>query len=1099
MISSYMNRFPPPLSTYRLQLNQSFTFDDARQVVPYLAALGITHCYSSPCLMARPGSPHGYDICDHTRLNPELGGDEAYDAFVRQLCAHGLGHVLDFVPNHMGIDPRMNPWWRDVLENGPSSVYAHFFDIDWEPVNEALEGKVLLPLLGDQYGAVLERGELRLAFADGSLFVDYVDSRLPINPRDAPQVYRIGLDALRGERGDDHPHVRELLSIITAHQNMPATTETDPARIEERRREKDVARDRLVRLLEQSPRIREHIDQSVARVNGTPGVPESFDLLHELLEAQPYRLSYWRTASHEINYRRFFDINDLAGLRMVDDDVFAATHALVLRLIADGKVVGLRIDHPDGLFDPARYFSKLQAEIDRALAGAAARENERRPLYLVAEKILSGGEELPGDWPVHGTTGYNFLNDVNGLFVAAAQARTLRKLYARFSKEDASFGEVVYESKKLIIETAMASELNVLAHALHRIAQGNRRSRDFTLNSLRDVLVEVVACFPVYRTYVSPAGWALADRATIETAVARARRRNPAMEATIFDFLREVLLPRGDVSTMGGNGAMGAGATGAIGASAIAAPSAPNEPSALSAPAPGAPNEPGAPTAPLMERRGGVYAPRDPDEYQRRLAFTMKLQQYTAPVQAKGLEDTAFYRYNLLLSLNEVGGDPARIGRSPADFHSANRLRRERWPYELLATSTHDAKLGEDVRARLNALSELADDWRRELGRWARINAPHRRMIDNEWAPDRNDEYRFYQILLGAWPPEAIDAPQVPAGFVDRVRDYMIKAIKEAKVHTSWINDFKPYDDAVAAFVVGALMGPTAARFLSAFAPFARRVARLGMVNSLAQLVLKIASPGVPDFYQGTELWDLNLVDPDNRRPVDYGVRSRLLNELLPLIDASIPSGGSKDPPYVREDDASIPPGGSRDPPYVPMGEDVSRESGDRRNEHAPRDANVRPRDGRVRLGAADRAAAVGALLDRWKDGRVKLFVTACGLRLRQRHPELFRAGEYVPLASDMTVPADVVAFARLQGAATIIAAAPRLVAAIAPDEVPLGAAHWRTSRILLAPSVAAPAYRNLLTGEDVRPVSHGTQSWLFAAEVFRTCPVALLMPGSGL
>lgn len=984
-----------PLSTYRIQLNRDFTFEDARRVVPYLAALGITHCYSSPCLMARPGSPHGYDICDHSRLNPELGGDEAYATFVRELHAHRMAHLFDFVPNHMGIDPQMNPWWSDVLENGPCSAYAHFFDIEWEPVNEALKGKVLLPVLGDQYGAVLERGELRLGFANGALFLDYAEHRFPINPRQTPRVYRLGLDDLRTDLGDDHPHVREFLSIMTALQNMPASTETEPERIEERRREKEVARERLVRLVEQSPRVHAHIDAAVARLNGSPGVPDSFDLLHELLEAQPYRLSYWRTASHEINYRRFFDINHLAGLRMIDDQVFAATHQLVLKLIATGTIAGLRIDHPDGLFDPARYFAKLQTE------GRTAREaspgnapDEDRPIYLVVEKILSAGEALPVAWAVHGTTGYNFLNDVNALFVDAAQARQMRQLYARFTGQAASFGQVVYESKKLIIETAMASELNVLAHALHRIAQGNRRSRDFTLNSLRDVLVEFVACFPVYRTYVSDCGWSMSDRATIETAVARARRRNPAMEASIFDFLREVLLPREAEAN-------------------------------------------GAPIVP--ERRGGVYAPRDPEEYQRRLAFAMKLQQYTAPVQAKGLEDTAFYRYNLLLSLNEVGGDPGRFGRTPQDFHGACELRRQRWPHELLATSTHDTKLGEDVRARLNALSELADDWRRELSRWARINAPHRRMIDNEWAPDRNDEYRFYQILIGAWPLEADESGRVPEAFVERVRDYMIKAIKEAKVHTSWISDFKPYDDAVADFVIGALTGATAPRLLAAFLPFARRVAQIGMVNSLAQVVLKIASPGVPDFYQGAELWDLNLVDPDNRRRVDYARRSQMLDALAPVLEASA---------AARDD-------------------------------------------------AGEMAAAVSALLDRWEDGRIKLFVTACGLRLRGRLTHLFGEGEYLPLQSDTTTPADIVAIARASGSEHVIAAVPRLVASITSLQrpLPIGPASWRASRILLDRSLAATAYRNVLTGEEVRTVSHRTDSWLFAGEVFRTCPVALLTP----
>jgi len=962
-----------PVSTYRLQLQPSFTFAQARDAVAYLSRLGITDCYFSPYLAARAGSTHGYDVTDHTRLNPELGTPEDFEAVSAEIERLGMGHILDFVPNHTGIDPWTNPWWRDVLENGACSMYARFFDIDWDPVKPELKNKVLLPILADQYGNVLERGELRLRFFEGSLVIEHGPFRVPINPRQAPKVYRHDLDRLRADLGDDQPHVREFLSILSALQNMPAYTEADPELIAERHREKEVSRERLMRLVDVSPRIREHIDAAVAAFNGVPGRQESFDLLHELLEAQPYRLSYWRTAMHEINYRRFFDVNDLAGLRVEDPPVFDAIHTLIADLLRRRRLTGLRIDHPDGLFDPATYFERLQEMAGRPAAG-------RRPLYLVVEKILSGRETLQA-WPVHGTTGYNFMNAVNGLFVDARHARSLRRIYARVTGRRESFRDIVYRSKQLIMETALASELNVLAHALSRLAEGNRRSRDFTLNSLRDVIEELVACFPVYRTYIRETGWNVEDRDEIEAAFVEARRRNPAFEHTIFDFLREILLPR--TPPAGENISVG-------------------------------------------DRRRG-YPPADDAEYRRRLTFTMKFQQYTGPVEAKGVEDTAFYRYNLLVSLNEVGGDPGHFGRSPADFHALNRHRRDRWPYEMSATATHDAKLGEDVRARINVLSELPDEWRRAAGSWFRLHGVHRRLVHGEPVPDRNDEYRFYQVLVGAWPPALFDADaSVPAEFVARMRDYMIKAAKEAKTHTSWINENRAYDEAMARFVDGVLAGSTTRRFMTRFAPFARRIALAGAVNSLAQVILKIAAPGVPDFYQGTELWNLTLVDPDNRHPVDFNEPARLLEALA--------AGASHLSPDL-----------------------------------------------------------IGALLDEWTDGRVKMHVTARGLHARRDHAELFLEGDYLPLTAEVDVDGDVVAFARRLDDAIAIAVVPRLVARHAAPERPwpVGAETWKSSRLLLPPEMTGRSYINVLTGEEHRPLS---SDGLPVGEIFATFPAALLI-----
>ncbi len=892
-----------PASTYRLQVHAAFPLAAAQAVVGYLRRLGVDACYTSPYFTASPGSTHGYDVVNHNEISPELGGWEAYERFACALEAHDMRHVVDFVPNHMGIGTGTNAWWNDVLENGQSSPAARFFDVDWTPVKTELHAKLLLPILGEQYGRVLERGELQLAFADGALVLCYFDQQLPINPRQAPRVYALAVEQLERSLGTDAPQVHEFQSIIASLQHMAPYTDEDASRAAERQREKEVARARLVRLVAEAPAIGEAIEAAVREFNGTPGQPASFDRLHDLLEAQAYRLAHWRTASHEINYRRFFDINTLAGLRVEDPEVFDATHALLASLIRDRHVHGVRIDHPDGLFDPARYFAMLQDLAARALDlnRAPGGQPPDRPLYVIAEKILSGYEHLPLHWAVHGTTGYNYLNELNGVFIDSAQARRTRRAYAKLTGQAGSFDDVLYASKRLIMETAMSSELNVLTHTLDRIAESNRMSRDFTLESLRDVIAEVVACFPVYRTYIDDQGWRPEDRTVLAQAITRARRRNPAMEASLFDFFREVVLPRDPED--GGRR--------------------------------------------LAEERRVGYPPADAGEARARLGFAMKLQQYTGPVQAKGLEDTAFYRFNVLLSLNEVGGDPARFGRSVEEFHESNAARRLRWPYEMLATATHDTKLGEDVRARINVISELPDEWGREVSRWMSTNRAHRTIVDAEPAPDRNDEYRFYQALAGVWPP---GLERADPELVERVQGYMLKSAREAKVHTSWLTTNLPYENALLRFVERTLAGPGAHRFLAAFRPFQRRLAILGVTNSLAQVTLKLGSPGVPDFYQGTEVWDLSLVDPDNRRPVDFPARE----ELLAGIDRVLEAGREAREPELR------------------------------------------------------------AMLRDWPDGRIKLLLTAAGLRLRREKPEALLEGDYLPLATEITVPAGAVAFARV-------------------------------------------------------------------------------------
>ncbi len=970
-----------PISTYRLQLHAGFPFAAAAEVSEYLARLGVGACYTSPYFAAMPGSTHGYDVCNHNAINPELGGPDAHAHFISRLTSLRLGHIVDFVPNHMGIASGANFWWRDVLENGPGSTAAIFFDIDWTPVKAALQAKLLLPILGDQYGRVLERGELKLQFRDGLIVLTYAEHEFPINPKHFPNVLRRAVGPLTEALGADNPLLHEFLSILTSLQNLPDNAERDPAIAGERQREKEVARTRLERLVADSPEVKAMVGGAVDDMNGEPGRPETFDALHELLEAQSYRLSYWRTASHEINYRRFFDVNSLAGLRVEDPHVFAATHELLAELLANGSVQGVRIDHPDGLFDPAQYFRMLQS-LSRTTTG---------DLYVVAEKILSSRESMPERWEVAGTTGYNYLNDLNGIFVNSAEGRRMRRVYSKLTGRTESFADVLYFSKRLIMETAMASELNVLAHELERIAEGNRRSRDFTLDSLRDAIAEVVACFPVYRTYVDACGWTPGDRAVFEQGIVRARRRNPAMEASLFDFLREVILSRHPEN-----------------------------------------NE-----VREHDRRDG-YPPADAGEAGDRLHFAMKLQQYTGPVQAKGLEDTAFYRYNVLLSLNEVGGDVERFGRSLVEFHDANARRLLERPFEMLATATHDTKLGEDTRARLNVLSEMPDAWAREVGRWMRLNRTHRTLVDGEPAPDRNDEYRFYQALIGIWPADLrIDSVArlktlPPLGdLVDRMKAYMIKSVKEAKIHTSWLTTNEEYEGAVARFVDRVLSGPAGVRFLPAFAGFAQQIAQIGMVNSLAQVALKAGSPGVADFYQGTELWDFSLVDPDNRRPVDFDRRRQLLANVERVM--------------------------------------------------------ARP--------ATDRAAAVAAMMDRWLDGEIKLLLTTVGLCLRRDNPELFLSGRYVPLTTDVSVHAGIVAFARILNDRAVLIVAPRLVAPLMTTEhpVPLGGDVWKTSRVLLPPELAGRTFRHAITGTEVTSTTAGDDTWLFAGQIFEHVPVGIL------
>jgi len=794
-----------PRATYRVQLHAGFTFKDLTAIVPYLAALGVSHVYCSPYLRARAGSTHGYDIVDHNSFNPEIGDRNDFERFVAQLRAHGMGHILDIVPNHVGVMGSDNTWWMDVLENGQASIYADYFDIDWNPVNAALADKVLVPVLADPYGIVLERGELELRFERelGSFAIHYHEHRMPLDPRTYPRI----LDAALAR--ESHAELARLRRLFGA---LPDRRGPTPEQISERNRDKEGHKRALAALAAENAAVADAIAGAVRALAGNPADPASFDPLHELLETQAFRLAYWRVASDDINYRRFFDINDLAALRVDNEAVFEATHRLVLELIGSGVLEGLRIDHADGLYDPLGYFRRLSARIARTgAAGAPARS-----VYLVVEKITASFERLPAGWPVHGETGYHFANVVNRLLLDAGSKGRMSRIYRSFIGEPRQWPDVAYECQQRVLRKSLASELNTAANLLARIADRDRRTRDFTLASLWRALAEVIACFPVYRTYVT-SEVSETDRRYIDWAIAAARRRSSAAEQPVFDFVRSALL--------------------------------------LELPAAGA-------SARELMRR-----------------FAMKFQQITAPITAKGIEDTALYRFNRLLSLNEVGGEPDLYGSSVRAFHTDARYRARHWAHEMLATSTHDTKRSEDVRARISVLSEIPALWRQATARWSRMNRTRRREVGGLPAPSRDDEYLLYQTLIGTWPIEDPDEAALQ-DYRRRIEAYMLKAAREAKVRTSWAAADTEYEEALAQFVRAGLERREGNLFLADFCALNRRITPFGLLNGLSQTLLKLTAPGVPDIYQGNETWDFSLVDPDNRRPVDYAVRRRLLAAL---------------------------------------------------------------------------------------------------------------------------------------------------------------------------------------------------------------------------
>lgn len=777
-------------ATYRVQLTPDFNLDQAAELAVYFAQLGVSHLYCSPYLQAAAGSQHGYDVVDYHRVSGELGGAPAHQRLCAALAAHELGQILDIVPNHMAINGQDNPWWWDVLENGPSSSYAAYFDVEWDPPEARLRNMVLLPVLGGQYGRVLDAGELRLGRQGARFVVSYCERPFPLAPRSLDSI----LAAAAAQVGS-----AELGFIADALGRLPRATATDRQSLRRRHRDKAVLERQLARLLAEQPAVAAAIDRTIEAINRDP------DTLHALLERQNYRLALWRTAGRDLGYRRFFDINNLVGLRMEDEQVFADTHELVLNWLRSGLLDGVRVDHIDGLREPQAYLQRLHEVAPQA--------------WIVVEKILQPGEELRASWPIAGTTGYDFANLVGGLWIDPAGEEEMTRHYGAFTAEETDFSSVARQTRELVLRDLLGSELGRLTALFLHICEHQRYHRDYTRHELHEALKSVTARFPVYRTYVSetrdqaaPQACLYQDCAYIQEAIEAARADHPELDPELFNFLGAIL---------GGR------------------------------------------------RRGGAE-----------IELALRFQQFSGAVMAKAIEDTAFYRYNRLVALNEVGGDPARFGIEAAQFHQACLDQQQRWPRRLLATTTHDSKRSEDVRARLSLLSEMPRRWAELTLRWAEHNQRYWHL-----QPDRNAEYLYYQTLVGAWPIEA-----------ERITAYMMKAVREAKQRTSWTQTNHDYEQALNEFVAGTLGD---AGFMAEVAQFAAQLVEPGRLNSLAQTLLKLTAPGIPDLYQGSELWDLSLVDPDNRRPVDYRLRGALLATIDRLSVAEILRRGDEGLPKL--------------------------------------------------------------------------------------------------------------------------------------------------------------------------------------------------------
>ncbi|WP_041548104.1 malto-oligosyltrehalose synthase [Chamaesiphon minutus] len=791
-----------PTATYRLQFHKDYPFALARSIVTYLADLGISDIYASPIFKARAGSTHGYDVIDPTQLNPELGTAEEFAELIKEVQQYQMGWLQDIVPNHMAYDSQ-NVWLMDILENGPDAESFDYFDINWTPVSETIPARVLAPLLGNFYAECLEQGDLKLAYEESGLSINYFGLKLPIRLESYNRFISNNLGQIMRSIGRNHPDFIKLLGILYLVKNV-----ANEAKGRELYDRVTFVKGLLWELYSQNETIKELFDANVLAFNGEVGKPESFNLLDGMLNEQFYRLSYWKVGAEEINYRRFFTVNELISVKVEEIKVFHKTHSLIIQLVEDGSFTGLRIDHIDGLYDPVRYLERLRDRTGET--------------YITVEKILELSENLPSDWPTQGTSGYEFLNYVNGLFCCDKHQDQLTQFYSTFTRSFAEYETLAVDKKRLIIETNLAGDVSNLADRLKRIAGQTRLGGDFTAYGLKRALTEVLAFFPVYRTYIASDRVTAADRSVIQSAIERSREQVPQLLKEL-DYIEQLLLRQGEDY--------------------------------------------------LTEAQKSD-----------RLDFIMRMQQLTGPLMAKGIEDTLLYSYNRLLSLNEVGGNPGQFGISLSQFNEFNQHKVEHWQHSMNATATHDTKRGEDMRARLNVLSELPTEWIERVKVWADLNADKKQKIAGKAVPNRNDEYFLYQTLVGAFPFNDSEF----AEFGDRVKAYAIKAVREAKVHTAWLRPDSNYEEGYLAFINAIFATPETNPFLREFQPFQSQVAEYGILNSLSQVLLKYTAPGVPDLYQGDEFWDLNLVDPDNRRPVDYDRRKTALTYIREQIDRNI-------------------------------------------------------------------------------------------------------------------------------------------------------------------------------------------------------------------
>ena len=1024
-----------PLATYRLQFNPRFDFRDAMEILPYLSMLGISDIYASPVFRANKGSSHGYDITDHSHLNPDLGTPEEFENLLRAVKAKGMGWLQDVVPNHMSYSHE-NPMLSDVLERREKSPFYGFFDVEWEHPLESLKGKLLAPFLNELYGDALEGGKIKLEFGEEGFALAYSGLRLPLSLRSYAIILSHGLRDLERDqeelaRGEIESRDIEPKKIVKseigkseigmsetgrsrAEQSVSGKREfeqsgigqkeadsgkiglktIEPEETEQKKSRPQIAalkeiilkanendpdpslKEALWRLYNESDSIRSFLDSNLVAFNGKTGERESFDLLDELHSEQNFRLCFWKVASDEINYRRFFILNEMISLNAEKDEVFDRVHTLVFDLLEKELIIGLRIDHIDGLYDPEGYLTRLRARLKEG--------------YLVAEKVLLPGETLPLSWPLQGTTGYDFLNCINGVLCDERGAAKMSEVYALFTGSSLSFEDVAYEKKMLIADRHMSGDFDNLARFLKKNRGRDRRERDITLSGVKKALRELLVLLPVYRTYVKPGSFCEADRYAIREALKKAKQRNLDLFHEI-DFLERFLLE-----------------------------------------------------------------PED-EELERSLAFVMRLQQFSSPLMAKGVEDTAFYRYHRLLSQNEVGGDPGLLGTTLDEFHRFLKARAESWPCSLNATSTHDTKRGEDARARINVLSELAEEWQVQVNAWSRINEPLRGKVRGEDVPEKNDEYFLYQTLIGAFPDCSEGAPTLSdessrrsnstplpsksdlyrpgdspnhdenrsrwsydlADFRKRARSYLVKSVREAKVHSGWVVQDASYEEAFAVFLDRILDSD---EFMKSFMPFERKVAHFGALNSLSQTLVKITAPGVPDFYQGSELWEYSFVDPDNRRPVDFASRMSYLMDML------------------------------------------QREK-------------------------ADILGLMAELMGKEEDGRLKLFLVHRALAARKENPDLFLHGSYERFSVEGSHSENVIAFARRHAGLWAVTVVPRLIARLVKEGgYPLGRSVWGDDRIEL--TIDAPRiWQDAITGQPLE--SKGS---LRLADVLSHFPVSLLM-----